>query len=63
MRIRASLIRNADRSLIAEKMFEVATPASDNRQAPIVAAFDASVSKVIADIRDWTAQTAPPSSR
>jgi cholesterol transport system auxiliary component len=59
VQVRASLVRNADRTLIAEKRFEVRTLAADNRQAPIVAAFDGSVSKVIADIRDWTAQNAP----
>ena len=62
VRVRATLIRNADRTEIAEKMFEVSTPASDNRQAPIVAAFDVSVSKVIGDIRDWTSQNAPAAS-
>lgn len=59
VRVRATLVRNADRTLIAEKMFEASIPASDNRQQPIVAAFDASTSKVIADIRDWTAAAAP----
>ncbi len=59
VRVRATLIRNADRSLVAEKMFETTVAASDNRQGPIVAAFDEATGKVIADIRTWTAQSAP----
>jgi cholesterol transport system auxiliary component len=59
IQVRATLIRNADRTLIAEKMFEADVPATDNRQAPIVAAYDSATTKVIADIRDWTTQTAP----
>jgi cholesterol transport system auxiliary component len=59
VQVRATLIRNADRTLIADKMFAASVPASDNRQGPIVAAFDAATDKVIADIRDWTTATAP----
>jgi cholesterol transport system auxiliary component len=59
VQVRATLIRNADRSLIGEKMFDVTVPAADNRQGPIVAAFDEATVKVIADIRNWTSATAP----
>jgi cholesterol transport system auxiliary component len=59
VQVRATLIRNADRSLIAEKMFDATIPASDNRQGPIVAAFDQATNQVIADIRNWTTATAP----
>ena len=59
VQVRATLIRNSDRSLIAEKMFDGTVAASDNRQGPIVAAFDQATSKVIADIRTWTAANAP----
>jgi len=32
VQVRATLIRNADRSIVGEKMFDAAVPASDNRQ-------------------------------
>lgn len=57
--VRATLIRNADRTILAEKMFEASVPAADNRQGPIVTAFDGAVDKVITDIRGWTAASAP----
>jgi cholesterol transport system auxiliary component len=60
VQVRATLIRNADRVLIAEKMFEAQVPAADNRQGPIVAAFDQAVGQVLAGVRDWTAASAPP---
>jgi cholesterol transport system auxiliary component len=59
VQVRASLIRNADRTLVGEKMFDVEIPASDNRQTAIVAAFDKAVGQVLAGLRDWTAATAP----
>jgi cholesterol transport system auxiliary component len=59
VRIRATLIRNADRALVGEKMFDAAVPAGDNRQAAIVAAFDQAVGQDLAGLRDWTAATAP----
>jgi cholesterol transport system auxiliary component len=61
VQLRATLIRNADRALIGEKMFDAPVPASDNRQGPIVAAFDQAVAQVLAAVRDWTAATAPGS--
>jgi len=60
VQVRAVLIRNADRALIAEKMFSAAVPAGDNRQVPIVAAFDGAVGQVLSGVRDWTAVNAPP---
>ena len=59
VRVRAVLIRNADRALIAEKMFEAQAPAGDNRQGAIVAAFDQAVSQTLSGVRDWTAANAP----
>lgn len=59
VQVRATLIRNADRTIVGEKMFDASVPASDNRQAPIVAAFDSAADKVIGDIRSWAAATAP----
>jgi cholesterol transport system auxiliary component len=59
VQVRATLIRNADRSLIAEKMFDATVAAGDNRQGAIVSAIDQATVKVIADIRNWTSATAP----
>jgi cholesterol transport system auxiliary component len=61
VQVRATLIRNADRTLIGEKMFEVEVPAAENRQTAIVAAFDQAVGQVLTGLRDWTAATAPRS--
>lgn len=58
VQVRATLIRNADRALVAEKMFDAQIPAGDNRQGPIVAAFDQAVDQVLAGVRDWTAANA-----
>jgi len=59
VQVRATLIRNADRTIVGEKMFDASVPADGNRQGPIVAAFDGATSKVIGDIRSWTWATAP----
>ncbi len=59
VQVRATLIRNADRTLVGEKMFDAEVPASDNRQTAIVAAFDQAVGQVLTGLRDWTAATAP----
>jgi cholesterol transport system auxiliary component len=59
VQVRATLIRNADRTLIAEKMFDAEIRAADNRQTAIVAAFDQAVGQVLTGLRDWTATTAP----
>jgi cholesterol transport system auxiliary component len=59
VQLRATLIRNSDRTLIAEKAFDAEAPAGDNRQTAIVAAFDKAVGQALAGVRDWTAATAP----
>lgn len=59
VQVRAVLIRNADRGLVAEKMFDAQVPAGDNRQGAIVAAFDQAVGQVLTGVRDWTAANAP----
>jgi cholesterol transport system auxiliary component len=58
VRVRAALIRNQDQTLVNEAMFIRETPAAENRQGAIVAAFDGAVGKTVADIRDWTAVNA-----
>jgi cholesterol transport system auxiliary component len=59
VQVRATLIRNADRALIGEKMFDAEVPATGNHQSAIVAAFDQAVGQVLTGLRDWTAATAP----
>ena len=59
VQVRAVLIRNQDRTLIADRMFEQKVPASENRQSAIVAAFDRAAGQAVADVRDWTAANAP----
>ena len=59
VQVRATLIRNADRTLVGEKMFDAEVPAAGNRQTAIVAAFDQAVGQVLSGLRDWTAATAP----
>jgi len=59
IQVRATLIRNADRTLIGDKMFDADVPASGDRQTAIVAAFDQAVGQILAGVRDWTGATAP----
>jgi cholesterol transport system auxiliary component len=56
--IHTVLIRNSDRSVAAEKLFEVRQPAVDNRVSAIVAAFNTAVAQAVAGVRDWTALNA-----
>ncbi|HVY33088.1 MAG TPA: ABC-type transport auxiliary lipoprotein family protein [Caulobacteraceae bacterium] len=58
--INAVLIRNHDRSFVAQKLFEVRQPAAENRVTAIVAAYDSAVGQAVAGVRDWTAVTAAP---
>lgn len=55
VRVRAMLLRNQDRAVVADKLFEATSRASDNRQAPIAQAFETSVRKVLGDLVAWTA--------
>ena len=59
VQLRATLIRNADRALVGEKMFDAEVPASSNTQTAIVAAFDQAVGQDLTALRDWTGATAP----
>ena len=58
--INAVLVRNIDRDLVAQKLFEVRQPAGENRVSAIVAAYDAAVGQALAGVRDWTAVAAAP---
>jgi cholesterol transport system auxiliary component len=61
--VRASLTRNADRTVVAETVFQEQVPASDNRQTAIVAAFDQAVDKAVGDIRDFASSSAAAAPR
>lgn len=56
--VRASLVRNQDRALVAERLFTEQVAAGDNRQTAIVAAFDQAVGKVVGEIRDFAGASA-----
>ena len=58
VQVHAMLIRNADRSVAAEQLFDIRQPADDNRVGAIVRAFNTAVAKTTASIRDWTAMQA-----
>ena len=51
--VRATLVRNQDRSLAGETLFQEDVPASGNSQTAIVAAMDQAVSKVAGEVRDF----------
>jgi cholesterol transport system auxiliary component len=56
--VRALLLRNSDRSIVGEKLFDIRQPADDNRIGAIVAAFNTAVGQTVSGIRDWTTVTA-----
>ncbi len=56
--VHASLVRNADRTLVADTLIEARQPADDNRVTAIVAAYNAAVAQATGQVRDWTAANA-----
>jgi len=54
IRVRASLTRQGDRSLVGEQTFETKVRASDNRVSAIAAAFDKAVGDVMNKLVAWT---------
>ncbi len=52
--VRGVLLKTSDRSLLDDRMFSATVRAADNRQGPIVAAYDQATAKVLADIVAWT---------
>jgi len=59
----AALIRSGDRVVVAEKLFEIRQPASENRIGAIVEAYNVAVAEALGAVRDWSAVNAPPSTR
>lgn len=56
--MKADLVRPGTRETVAEKVFRIEKPASDNRVSAIVQAYDAAVSQVLNDLAGWTAENA-----
>ncbi len=54
VRVRAALIRDRDRSVQAEQIFEARTPAADNRISAIVPAYNQATAQVLGQIVTWT---------
>ncbi|THD78237.1 MAG: ABC transporter [Phenylobacterium sp.] len=54
VRVHAIMTHDRDRSLISEQIFEVREPASDNRVAAIVGAYDRALRKVLGQVVSWT---------
>lgn len=61
IRVHASLTGD-DRAVVGDKMFEVRTPAADNRIGAIAQAFDKSVSQVMGELVAWTNAAGAPAS-
>jgi cholesterol transport system auxiliary component len=53
VRVRAVVLRNAGRTEVADRIFEVETPAAQNRVHAIVAAYDTAVSQLLKDLVPW----------
>lgn len=54
VRVHATLTRDRARTVVAEKVFESAVRAGDNRVSAIAAAFDQATGQVLGDIVGWT---------
>lgn len=54
VRMRATLVNRADRTLVAEEIFEAEVRAADNRVSAIVQAFDEASGEVLTQLVDWT---------
>jgi cholesterol transport system auxiliary component len=58
VRLRATLERQSDLSVVGEKEFDATAPASDNRAGPIVAAYEAATTQVVGALVAWINQPA-----
>jgi len=61
IRVRAAMTSTADRTLVAEKLFEKRVRAGDNRVTAIVPAYDRTVAELLAEVVTWTNENAKPS--
>jgi len=60
VRLRATLVDRADRTLIGEQVFEAQVRARDNRVSASVAAFDEGTGQVLSQLVDWSNRTGAP---
>lgn len=56
----ARLFRTKDRTVVATRHFAAEAPAAENRVGAIVAAFGTAADRYLADLVDWTSQSAVP---
>jgi cholesterol transport system auxiliary component len=56
VKVHASIVSNQTRALQAEQVFTASVRASDNRQAPIVAAFNTATQQVLGEIAAWASK-------
>jgi cholesterol transport system auxiliary component len=54
--LHASLTRQSDLSVVADKEFDATAPASDNRVGPIVEAYDQATTQAVGDMVAWVNQ-------
>ena len=54
VRLRATLVRTQDRAVMGEQLITSTRRASENRQGPIVQAFEGAVQDVLAKLIAWT---------
>lgn len=59
IRVRATLT-GADQAVVGDKMFEVRTPAADNRVGPIVEAYDKAIGQLMGELVAWTNAAGAP---
>lgn len=55
--VRATITSARNPDIVSSRLFRAEQPASENRVGPIVAAYDAAVDKVLAEIVQWTGET------
>lgn len=60
VRLRATLVSRADRTLVDEQVFEAQIRAGDNRVSAIVSAFEAATSQVLTELVTWSNQVGAP---
>lgn len=58
VRLRLALVRDADRSLVATRLFERRAAAAGDGTAQVVAAFDAAMTALLPEAASWTASAA-----
>ena len=60
VRVRATIVQNADQKLVSERIFEKQVTAARNRVTAIVPAYDKAVAEVLSEVVAWTNEEAKP---